>query len=419
MTVLVTGATGFLGRMVVQELLDHHQQVRCLVHTPGRERVFPDRSVDVQYGNVSDPDALTNACQDMEGVIHLAAVIQQRRNATFDQINRQGTANVVAAANEAGGVKHIVLVSAIGATNNPSFRYGHSKWEGEQAVINGGLPYTIIRPSIIFGEGDAFLNSLDNRCQDMEGVIHLAAVIQQRRNATFDQINRQGTANVVAAANEAGGVKHIVLVSAIGATNNPSFRYGHSKWEGEQAVINGGLPYTIIRPSIIFGEGDAFLNTLAALVRVFPLVPVAGMGRNRFQPIAVADAARCIVQALDRDDLKGKTVEIGGPEQPSYNEIVALVAATLGKKSRRLHVPVWLMRLNVGIMELLLPRPPLTTEQLRMVTIRNVTELGAVEQTFGFTPRPLEGNIDFVNSVGFRDGLAILFGFMPGHIRDH
>ena len=317
MTVLVTGATGFLGRRVVQELLDHHYQVRCLVHTPGRERVFPDRSVNVQYGNVSDPDALANACQGMEGVIHLAAVIQERKN------------------------------------------------------------------------------------------------------ATFDQINRQGTANVVAAAREAGGVRQFILVSAIGATNNPSFRYAHSKWQGEQAVISGGLPYTIMRPSIIFGEGDAFLNSLAALVRVFSVVPVVGMGRNRFQPIAAEDAARCIVQALDRDDLKGKTVEIGGPEQPSYNEIVALVASTLGKKRWRFHVPVWLMRLNVGIMELLLPRPPLTVEELRMVTIRNVTELRAVEQTFGFTPRPLEGNIDFVKSVGFRDGLAILSGFMPSHIRDH
>lgn len=317
MTVLVTGATGFLGRRVVQELLNHHQSVRCLVHTPGRERVFPGRSVDVQYGNIADPQALTNALQGMEAVIHLAAIIQQRRN------------------------------------------------------------------------------------------------------ATFDQINRQGTANVVAAAREVGGVKHIVLVSAIGATNNPSFRYAHSKWQAEQAVINGGLPYTIIRPSIIFGEGDAFLNSMAALVRVFPVVPVVGMGRNRFQPIATEDAARCIVQALDRDDLKGKTVEIGGPEQPSYNEIVALVAAAMGKKRWRLHVPAWLMRPNVGIMELLLPRPPLTVEQLRMVTVRNVTELEAVEQTFGFTPRPLEGNIDFVKSVGFRDGLAILSGFMPAHIRDH
>ena len=317
MVVLVTGATGFLGRQVVRELLARHHQVRCLVHTPGRERIFSDRSLQIHYGSVTDLDALGAACQGVEAVIHLAAIIQQTPNATFEEINRQGTANLV-------GV-----------------------------------------------------------CREL------------------------------------GGVKHFILVSAIGAASHPSFRYTHSKWQSEQEVINGGLPYTTLRPSIIFGEGDAFLNSLAALVRVCPLVPVIGGGRNRFQPIAAADVARCIALTLERDDLKGRTIEIGGPDQPSYNEIISIVARTMGKRRSRIHLPVWMMRPNVALMEKLLPRPPITGEQLRMVTNRNVTELESVAQTFGFTPRPLEGNIDFINSVRWRDGLSILLGFMPKHIRDH
>ena len=317
MVVLVTGATGFLGRQVVRELLSRHHQVRCLVHTPGRERIFSDRSLQIHYGSVTDLDALGAACQGVEAVIHLAAIIQQKPDATFEGINRQGTANIVAV------------------------------------------------------------------CREL------------------------------------GGVKHFMLVSAIGATRNPSFRFTHSKWQSEQEVINGGLPYTILRPSIIFGEGDAFLNSLAALIRVCPLVPVPGRGRNRFQPIAAADVARCLALTLDRDDLKGKTVEIGGPDQPSYNEILGIVARTMGQRRGRIHLPVWLMRPHVALMEKLLPRPPVTVEQLRLATNRNVTEPESVQQTFGFTPRPLEGNIDFVNSVRFRDGLSILSGFMPRHIRDH
>jgi hypothetical protein len=77
------------------------------------------------------------------------------------------------------------------------------------------------------------------------------------------------------------------------------------------------------------------------------------------------------------------------------------------------------MRLNVALMELALPRSPITTEELRMLQIRNVAEAGVVEETFGFTPRPLEGNIDFVNSMSFSDALKITLGFMPSHIRDH
>ncbi len=316
MLVLVTGATGFLGREVVRELLDRHHEVRCLVHSPGREQFFSDRVVDACVGDISDPNSLAPGFSRAEAVIHLVAVIRERRGATFDQINRQGTANVVAAA-------------------------------------------------------------------------------------------------------QANGVKHFVHVSAIGAANNPGYSYLHSKWLGEQEVVKGGVPYTIIRPSIIFGEGDEFLNTLAALVRVSPLVPVAGSGRTQFQPIDVADVARCVVLALGREELRGKLIEIGGPQQLTYNDLIRIVARTLGKRRLRVHVPLGLMHIVAAVLEKVQPRPAVTIEQLRMISIPNVARLGSVEQTFGFTPRPMEGNIDFVKSVSLVDGLKIMSGFMPSRIRDH
>ena len=155
-------------------------------------------------------------------------------------------------------------------------------------------------------------DALASACEGVDSVIHLVAIIQQRKGATFDSVNRQGAANVVAAAEEAGSVKELVQVSAIGASSNRSYPYLHSKWEGEQEVIKGGLPYTIIRSSLMFGEGDEFTNSLAALVRVFPLVPVIGTGRNRLQPIEVNDVARCIVLALDRDDLTRSGQRVSG-----------------------------------------------------------------------------------------------------------
>lgn len=316
MLVLVTGATGFLGRRVVPVLKEHRHQVRCLVHTPGRERIFAPRSVDIYYGSVLDPDALSGACYDVEAVVHLVGVIRQQRRMTYDQINHQGLANVIAAAKE------------------------HR-------------------------------------------------------------------------------VKHFLLVSAIGASNDRSFPYLYSKWQGEQVLANSGLPYTIIQSSIMFGAGDEFLNTIAGMTRVLPIVPVVGSGRNRLQPLAVEDMARCIALALDREDLKGKIIELGGPQQISYNEIVAIVARTLGKRRLRLHLPVWMMYIMALAMESVMHRPPVTSGQLRMLPIRNVGEPGAVEDTFGFTPRMVEGNIDYVKSVGLRDGLNILSGYMPAHIRDH
>ena len=311
MAVLVTGATGFLGQRVVRELVQRHYPVRCLVHTPGRERMFADCPVDIHYGNVTDTNVLSTACQGVDSIIHLVAIIRESKNATFDQVNRQGVANLVAAA-------------------------------------------------------------------------------------------------------KAGGVKRFVHVSAIGAANNRAYPYLFSKWRGEREVESGGIPYTIIRPSLLFGQGDEFLTMLAGLVQVSPLVPVVGLGRNRFQPIAADDVARCAVLALNRNDLTGKTVEIGGPEQVSYKQILDTVVRTLGKRRLPLYIPPFIMRLNVAIMKALLPKPPITSEQLRMLPNRNVAELRSVERAFGFSPRPMEGNIDYIKSVDFRSGLRMALGLgMP------
>tara|TARA_B100000315_G_scaffold221998_1_gene225779 strand:- start:190 stop:1008 length:819 start_codon:yes stop_codon:yes gene_type:complete len=253
---------------------------------------------------------------------------------------------------------------------------------------------------------------------DVEAVVHLVGAIRQQRGRTYDRINRQGVVNVLAAAKDAG-VKHFIYVSVIGANSNPSYPYLYSKWRGEQAVVNSGLPYTILQPSVLFGPGDEFLNALAGLVRVFPLVPVVGSGRNRLQPAAAEDVARCIAYTVGRESLQSRTIELGGPHQLAYNEIVAIVARTMGKRRLRFHIPVWMMYPSTALMQWLLARPPVTTDQLRMLAIRSVADVGVVEEIFGFTPQPLEGNIDYVRSVGIRDGINIISGWMPSHIRDH
>ena len=139
MTVLVTGATGLLGRRVVQQLLETNHEVRVMVRRPGSERALATPPTDVCYGDVSNPDALAEACRDATAVIHLVAVIRGGPR-QFDDVNRQGTANVVEAAKAAGSVKRFIHVSALGAANTPRLQYLHSKWQGEQAVAGSGLP---------------------------------------------------------------------------------------------------------------------------------------------------------------------------------------------------------------------------------------------------------------------------------------
>ena len=311
MSVLVTGATGLLGRRVVQQLLETNHEVRVMVRRPGSENVFATPPTDLCYGDVSDPDALAEACRDATAVVHLVAVIR-------------------------GGPRQ------------------------------------------------------------------------------FDAINRQGTANVVEAAKAAGSVKRFIHVSALGASDTPRLQYLHSKWQGEQAVVNSGLPYVILRPSLIFGPGDEFTTAVAALVRAMPIVPVIGSGNNRLQPIHVEDVARCITLSVSGNIRGNHTIEIGGPEQLSYNEIVGVVARTLGRKARRINVPVWKMQLPVTLMEKLTPRAPINRAMLQLVTLRNVAETGSVERAFGFRPRPLYGNIDHVRSITAGQAIRINLGLSPG-----
>ena len=252
-------------------------------------------------------------------------------------------------------------------------------------------------------------DALTEACRDISEVIHLVAVIRGG-DRQFDAINRQGAANVAAAAKEAGSVRRFIHVSALGATNNPRLRYLYSKWQGEQEVIASGLPHVIIRPSLIFGPGDEFTTAVAALVRTMPVTPVIGSGNNRLQPIHVDDVARCIVSSVSGNIRGNRVLEIGGPQRLSYNEIVSTVARAMGRKRLRLNIPLWKIRPAVAVMDIITPRAPINRAMLQLVTLRNVAEPDSVERVFGFRPRPLAGNIDHVNRVTFGEGWRLNLG---------
>lgn len=316
MRVLVTGSTGFLGRRVTQALLQRDMEVRCLVHTPGREEVLGDAPVEVYYGDVTDPAALRASMYQVDAVVHLAAIIREGWGKSFERVNTEGTRN-------------------------------------------------------------------------------LASVSRER------------------------GVAHLVHVSNVGVRNNPQYPFLRSRWLAEQEVMRSGLPYTIIRSSVLFGEGDEFMNTLAAVVRFFPVVPVPGWGKTLFQPIAVEDAARCIAAAVGDDALIGETVELGGPEHLMYREMVGLIARVYGVRRIWCPVPVPLLRVAARLMETVLPRPPVTSRQLDCLSVDNTTEVDAVEKVFGFSPKRPEDGVQYTGRVSYWDAWKILLGAMPRHIRDH
>lgn len=247
-------------------------------------------------------------------------------------------------------------------------------------------------------EGDVTRpDSLRGAMDGCEAVVHLVAIISEEGGATFDGVIRQGSVNVVEEAKRAG-IRRVLHMSAMGTLDDPRYGYFEAKWQAEQAVKGSGIPWTIFRPSIVFGPGDGFINVLAGLVRVGPVIPVVGDGKSRFQPVAVEEVAESFERALDDPTTVGQTYELGGGQIYTYEQLLDVIAAKLGKKKPKVHVPVGLMmpvvRLTKPLPKAL--RPPVTEEQLKMLSIDNSSDLSATADLIGRPPIKLEDDLDYI-----------------------
>lgn len=268
-------------------------------------------------------------------------------------------------------------------------------------------------PAVHFVMGDVTdTDSLKAACEGVDMVVHTVAIIREKGKATFQSINVQGTRNVVEAA-EAAGVRKIVHLSAIRVGPEPRFPYLRSKWEAEEAVINSRLRHVVLRPSLVFGPGDEFINALAATIRVGPVVPFIGSGKARFQPIHVEDVARCVDRVLVDGSYDGETIEVGGPDILSYGQITDMIIRAFGSWKVKVRVPMRLMRSALPFLRLASRHPPITNVQLDMLSLDNITAEDSVEANFDFKPRSLEGNMDYILDMGWGEALAIATGRRP------
>ena len=272
-------------------------------------------------------------------------------------------------------------------------------------------------PAVHFVTGDVTdPESLKAACDGADMAVHTVAIIREKGGATFQDINVQGTRNVVEAAEQAG-VRKIVHLSAIGAGPDLQYPYLRSKWEGEEAVVNSKMERVVLRPSLVFGPGDEFINALAATIRVGPVVPFIGSGKARFQPIHVDDVAQCVDRALIDSSYNGETIEIGGPDVLTYGQITDMIIRAYGRRRMKVRIPTFMVRAALPFLGAALPHPPLTRVQLDMLGIDNVAATGSVEANFDFKPRPLEGNMDYVLDMGWGEALSIATGRRPARRR--
>ena len=235
------------------------------------------------------------------------------------------------------------------------------------------LPASVIRPA-----------TLAAAVEGADAVINLVGILK----GDFDAVQHRGAANVAAAA-QAAGADALVHISAIGADPESPSAYGRSKGQGESAVRAAFPAATIVRPSVVFGQEDSFLNRFAAMQRL-PFVPVL-RGEAKFQPVWVVDVARAIAAAaMDPAAHAGKTYELGGPQVVTMAELNVWLAQATGRNPTFLPVPdaVGAILANVAGV---LPGAPITRDQWRMLQQDNIVSPGAKGfEAFGISPTPME-----------------------------
>jgi uncharacterized protein YbjT (DUF2867 family) len=217
-------------------------------------------------------------------------------------------------------------------------------------------------------------------------VVHLAAVAIERRGDNYQSANVEATRAVVESA-AAAKVSRLLHMSQNGSDSASPHRFLRSKGVAQELVTSSGLEWTVVRPSVIFGREDSFVNVLARLVRLTPLVlPLPANGATRFQPIAVNDVATVIARALADDTTISQSFPLGGAAELTLRQIAERILVAMGAHRMIVGVPAACVRPIVAALWHLVPNPPVTTELLDILALDNTVPDNALTTVFGITP---------------------------------
>jgi NADH dehydrogenase len=212
-----------------------------------------------------------------------------------------------------------------------------------------------------------------------EACVNLVGVLHETGPQRFQSVHGMGARNVAEVA-AAAGITRLVHVSAIGADADSPSKYARSKAVGEAAARELVPSAAIIRPSIVFGQGDGFFNLFGQMAALAPVLPLIGGGETRFQPVFVGDVGAAAAACVLDPATEGRTFELGGPVIYSLRQLMELICKETGRSPALLPLPFPLARL-IGLggdLMALTPFPPLvTSDQVELLRIDNVASAGA------------------------------------------
>jgi uncharacterized protein YbjT (DUF2867 family) len=290
--ILVTGATGFIGRHLVQRLLDEERPVRILLPASRQKKALPwENPPEVITGSVSDEEALFKAVSGAHVVYHLE----------------------------------------------------NAQWWG--------------------------------------------------RPRNLERVELVGARNLITAARSAR-VGRIITLSHIGASPSSAFTLIRIKGMVEETIRASGLAYTILRSGVVFGPEDSFVNHIAMMLRINPFFfTMPGQGEVVLHPIYIHDLVAALVSALDRIDTVDLTVEVGGAEYVTLEDLLHTVMRVTGMQRFVLRVPPYAMRWTTAIYSRVLRRSLMTPQWLDLLATNRTARIGNLQEYFGVQPKRFEDTL--------------------------
>lgn len=290
--ILITGATGYIGRHIVARLVEKGERPRCLVRDTRRAAtLLPATKIEMVQGDTTQPATLTSAVQGIDTIVHCAFITADHKA--------------------------------------PNMQY-------------------------------------------------------------YEETNVHGTANLLKAA-QAAGVKRVIELSGLGTRPDKPGTYMQGRYLAEKMLVDSGLDWTIIRPSVLFGKGAPFVKGLSELILTSPVVPLIGGGKTMFQPIYVEDVVTVVMKTLEEPERTNKHIyTIGGPAYYSFSQVFDVLLRGMHKSRLKVYAPTPLIGIGAAVMEAVLPKPPLTKAAMTLFSFDNTTDINSVERDFGFTPTSFE-----------------------------
>ncbi|HMJ18980.1 MAG TPA: complex I NDUFA9 subunit family protein [Gemmatimonadaceae bacterium] len=252
--------------------------------------------------------------------------------------------------------------------------------------------------------------TLRNSLNGCGAVVHLAAIAIEKKGESYADSNTAATERLISAA-RAESVHRLIFMSQNGADSRSPYPFLHSKGVAQNSVKTSGLGWTILRPSVIFGPEDQFVNVLGRLIRLTPRIfPLPGGGTARFQPIAVDDVARVIRMSLEKKETVNQTYELGGAIPLTLRQMTERILTAMGTNRTLVPVPVKLLRPLVALAQRLLPNPPVTSSLLDLLALDNTVANNALTEYFKVVPIPFAADeLQYLRRITARNALRSLF----------